>query len=459
MYLQPCKNVLVVGDIMLDKEIHGHISKIAPEAPIPVFCKEHEVTKLGGAGNVAANLRAIGCERVFIFSTYGDDIAGRQIHDKLTEYGIDNHCVINKQPTIVKNRFYIHNKLLFRYDEEVPIGLINMDEFIASIKHIIETEDIGSIVFSDYNKGLMTHTLCQELIELAQKYSILTVVDPKVDYRKYVGCSIIKPNRSEVDTLFGVKVDEMNLDAVHDLIHEKVKCEYSVITLAEKGISMKHDTQTLHDKTISHYVIDVLGAGDVVNAVFGAFPHEDKKTIMRMANLLAGISIQNVGAYVLQPTDILYVRKEIIGSKLITIREFVNNGYQKVVFTNGCFDILHHGHLNLLEWCRSIGDVVIVGLNSDESIRRLKGSERPINDLKTRIHMLEANKNVDYVIVFDEDTPRDLLSKLKPNIMVKGGDYESVELPGAEYVDEVRIFPLCSGYSTTKIIEKIIMRN
>jgi D-beta-D-heptose 7-phosphate kinase/D-beta-D-heptose 1-phosphate adenosyltransferase len=455
-------NIIIIGDIMLDHNIYGTISKLANEAPIPVLNKKNEIFSLGGCGNVLTNLYSLGCNNLFLFSMIGNDKYGEKLETILNRYNIKYSLIKDNSVTTVKHRFFSDKKILFRYDEEDYRIIQEDDENYIYTKFLdtIENNSIDSIVFSDYNKGFLTDTLCQRIIKKANEKNIFTIVDPKDNYEKYKFCSLIKPNRNEVKKLFDIDFD---IEEIHDVlirIKNKVNSKYVVITLAEKGISyLNENNKHIIFNTDSIDVIDVTGAGDIVNSIISYyFPFIiDKEYIIKLSSYVASKSVSHAGTYVIQSEDILLGNRYLNDNKLITFNEikFIK---KKVIFTNGCFDILHKGHLELFKFCKEnipYDGIFIVGLNSDSSIKRLKGDKRPFNSIDLRVQMLNSIKWIDYIIVFEEDSPVELLKLLKPDTIVKGGDYTVDSILGKEFCKEVKIFNTVEGYSTTNIINKL----
>jgi D-beta-D-heptose 7-phosphate kinase/D-beta-D-heptose 1-phosphate adenosyltransferase len=304
----------------------------------------------------------------------------------------------------------------------------------------------------------LTKYLCQHIIKVCQQYNIPTIVDPKYDYTKYIGCTVIKPNISETKRLFDIDLNVIPLDIGHSNIHKILNCYISIITLSGDGISAFKENKQYRVKEDTKDVIDVTGAGDIVCAVLGTYyPYiEETQQLITIANHLASISVAHMGVYTINETDLINTYKFIHNSKLITAYMLSKMNIKNVVFTNGCFDIIHSGHIELFKFCKTLGDIVIVGINSDNSIKRLKGSSRPINTLFERIKILNAIDYVDFIIPFDSDTPLELIKEIKPNYLVKGGDYTIDKVIGREYSKEVIIFDYIKGLSTTNIIHKIV---
>jgi D-beta-D-heptose 7-phosphate kinase/D-beta-D-heptose 1-phosphate adenosyltransferase len=417
---------------MLDHNIYTTTTRVAVEAPVPIFSRRREDYRLGGCGNVLKNLHALGCSKLYLFGTVGDDSGGHIVRQMVSGLGVHAHLQTVNEPTIVKQRYFCDNKIVFRCDTEGDEARYNVS-CVEQIENILKSETIDCIVLSDYNKGFLYTEQCMAIIELATRYGVFTSVDPKKDYSKYIGCSLFKPNRKEAIELFGHAGEDIS--DLHIKIKSAVNCRYSVITQAEKGISL-YDGKTLYSKHVPEpkRILDVTGAGDIVCAILSYFipMNTSLPDALQMATRIATKSVEYVGTYTIQPGDVR----------------------RRVVFTNGCFDILHAGHIKLLKFCRERGDMVIVGLNSDASVQRLKGIARPVNTFEMRKTMLESISYVDQVIGFDEDTPLELVKKIRPNVLVKGGDYTLESIIGREYADETLICESVNGISTTSIINR-----
>ncbi len=470
---------IVVGDFMLDKVTTGQLRGIANEAPISVFkeCGESKYL-LGGAGNVCANLAALckagsGNSKVAAVGLIGADEHGEVLRGLCKTHGInaDFLTVDTQRPTTCKHRYYINNRLVFRSDNEL-IATATTDlelEIMRSLYTIVEsTRSVCpnrriKIILSDYNKGTLTDKLRQSIIVYAKGENIETFVDPKTDLVMYHGCTFIKPNKAETARLGRIYVDEIGLEAAHRRLHELLDCNYSLITLAEAGMSlgvaetanpaMAGPTFYNGRPSTQLEVIDVTGAGDVVLAVMAyiwgfGLAYE---TCLEIVNYIAQKSVMHCGTYVVTEEDWLAA----VAAAATAVKATKQS---RLVFTNGCFDILHVGHLRLLEAASRLGDKLIVGINSDESVRRLKGPSRPIRSASARAEMLKALPWVDEVVVFDEDTPWELLGRLQPhpNVLVKGGDYKVEDIVGRELVDEVVIFPFQGGSSSSNSTSGII---
>ncbi len=439
---------IVVGDFMLDIITNGSISKIANEAPIPVFKSSGSGSsnkeQLGGAGNVCANLAGLAAgsnTAVVAIGIIGSDYNGSVIETLCQSHNILTAGLIMSpgRPTTCKHRYYVNNRLVFRVDNETTVAarpseeMQIMGEIVKTVESYKARNYIVKIILSDYDKGTLTDKLRQSIITYAHSEGVSTFVDPKTDLRIYNGCTLIKPNKTEMHRLAGINMDECDLAAAHRQLEQLVDCEYSLITLAEGGMSLGNG-RIYHFATADKVeVIDVTGAGDVVLALVSYMWGFDISSdqLVQTANRVARKAVMHCGTYVMSLAD--------IGGRL--------------VFTNGCFDILHVGHLKLLEAARALGDCLVVGLNSDASVRRLKGPTRPIRSAAERADMLKALPWVDEVCVFDEDTPAELIKQLRPAVLVKGGDYQLEDIVGREWVREVVRIPFVEGNSSTRIIE------
>ena len=445
------ENFIVCGDIMLDHNVFVEAEKLANEAPIPVFGLQKEEFTLGGCGNVVKNLRGLGCGSLHLFSAIGDDEAGRRISDALVKrLGVVSHlCVVDGYRTCVKRRYFCDNKIVFRCDTEV--GLV-VPSFAEEVEAVLKTESIDCIILSDYNKGVLTAQVCEDIIRLGTVYGVFTCVDPKQDYTKYKGCSLIKPNKKEACALLQLEA-KTPLIELHKRMFELVGPKYSVITLAEEGITLYDGATMIQERTGARKIIDVTGAGDIVCAILGYFMHSPAvvpSKVLQLATRIATKSVEFPGTYTLTRGDLLPPSKVV---EVSAIRNLKSGS--RIVFTNGCFDFLHSGHIHLFKFCKALGGTVVLGLNSDDSVSRLKGSTRPVNLLQTRLDVLEAIHYIDWIVVFEEDTPLRVLEELRPDVLVKGGDYAAETIVGKEFAGEIRICSFMEGVSSTATIKKI----
>lgn len=453
---------MVFGDIMLDVKLSGPIHKMANEAPIPVLLQETEKKYLGGCGNVLMNLQSLGCEKLFIFSKVGNDSYGKEIEDILSKYQEIIQCIYSNSAykTIVKTRGFSNKKIIFRYDIENSAKLLqnHMERLKLDVMNIINENKIDSIIFSDYNKGFLIKEVTQFVISEANKRGIPTFVDPKGDYTKYMGCTVIKPNTKEIKDIFNIEYSFKNLENIHKSIKEKLGCKETLLTLSEDGMSFYTENQLIYEKTIESEVNDVTGAGDVVLSIICYYyTCLDKRNLIQLATYMGTMSVRYVGTYVLKKSDILKAYKQINNNKLITLED-VKYLKNPIIFTNGCFDILHEGHMSLFKYCQSIkphDGEIMVAINSDESITKLKGATRPINNEHARISILNNIETVDWVLVFKEDTPYEILQEIRPHTLVKGGDYTPESIIGKEFCKNLKVFTYMDGKSTTNIIHRI----
>ena len=463
--------ILVIGDVMLDVYLFGTILRISPEAPVPIFNKVAEKYTLGGAANVASNLVAAG-QVVTMATTLGQDENGKILKELLKENGIDSSFVyIDKdRPTITKTRLLgQNNQQVMRIDEEEikDVGKDIQDKILLAVKSNINQFDV--VVISDYLKGLLTEYVIQSVISIANESNVKVLIDVKdVNYMKYKGAYLLKPNIKELNMLMGEKTH--GLDEIIDIswnLCKECEVEYVLTTCGEKGM-------VLVDKMENHYeikgtvqeVYDVTGAGDTVIAYLAAAiaSNVPMKRAIEISNIAAGIQVSKVGTskITIQEVDgvgklgLKWTQKVITKESLMQVLKQSN---KKIVFTNGCFDILHVGHLRYLKSASDLGDILVIGLNSDDSVARLKGKNRPINSFDARAEMLANLDYVDYIIKFNEDTPVELIRYIEPNILVKGEDYLEKEIVGSDIVESkggsVVLLPYYEGNSTTQIIKRL----
>lgn len=443
--------VLVIGDVLLDIHHICEVTRNAPEANIPVYNTLHTEYRLGGAANVAKNMAQL-VSNVEIISVIGDDESGKTIAHLLDEFSVDNTLHVDPlRKTTQKTRILHDGQIKARYDVESKHSIDESIEF-GLVEYVKSQQDIAAIVFSDYGKGMLTKTLCESLIAYANQSNILTFVDSKpTNVAKYAGCVCFKSNLPEGRLITGKHMP-------HDIVSEFKRlffCQHAVLTCGDQGMYI--DTEHIRHKTALP-VVDVTGSGDIVIAVL-AHVYLDTRDIQRagrVANYIAGKGIGVMGNYTISPTDIEeYVDSVVYDTEPDSIRR-IRQQHDRVVFTNGCFDILHSAHIKLLQFAKRHGGVLVVGLNSDNSVKRLKGDSRPIQEEKERCEMLKHLGMVDYIVVFEDDTPATILSWLRPNIMIKGGDYTIETVIGREYADAVVLYGYESGKSTSNTIGKIL---
>jgi D-beta-D-heptose 7-phosphate kinase/D-beta-D-heptose 1-phosphate adenosyltransferase len=452
--------ILVIGDIMLDQYVAGKVTRISPEAPVPVVKVDREWSTLGGAGNVAANVAALGGKATLI-GLVGNDAAAGTILDSCSKVGIMSSVIQGFQPTIVKTRV-VSGQQIVRFDREEELIWTDgqLAEFSSKLEELIQESDI--ILLSDYAKGTLTDEVLKLVFESASENGKRVLVDPKrADWSAYAGAFLITPNLTELamtEAGKGIKNDDnMVVNACQKLLGQ-FGVEHIVATRSSYGMTVVSDKKVLNIPTRALEVFDVSGAGDTVLAAFGMSLAQGKTVTASafVANAAAGIVVSKRGTAVVNRSELeTFLKggsKEISRTAIDSFKQ--KNAGRKVVFTNGCFDVLHQGHRNLLHEAKELGDLLVVGLNSDDSIKRLKGETRPINSVGHRVEALTALPFVDAVIVFEEDTPLELLQELRPDILVKGGDYLPEEIVGRELVDEVVVIPLVEGVSTTNLLNQ-----
>ena len=462
-------NILVIGDLMIDHYLWGSCDRISPEAPVQVVNVKKESSVLGGAGNVINNLVTLG-SIVDVISVIGNDSVANELKSLLEKIDVptSNLVVENNRKTSKKSRLIASQQQVLRYDME-SIDDINEN----SHKQIIQTlekniDKYSSIILSDYGKGVLTTNLTKEIIKIANKNSIKVLVDPKgKDYSKYKGSYTLTPNKKEAMEATNIDIKDENslIEALKSL---KTQCnlEVSLITLSEQGIAIFDDELTIKP-TVAREVYDVTGAGDTVIAsiAFALGNNLDIKDAIYFANLAAGVVVGKIGSATTTLDEIYEYEYSLHKSnstshiktfdEIKTLASKLHNQGKKIVFTNGCFDILHVGHVKYLEVAKSYGDVLILGLNADSSVRKLKGPTRPINTQDDRAYILASLESVDYVVIFEEETPYELIKLIKPHVLVKGGDYEGKEVVGQDIADELKLVQFVDGKSTTNTIKRI----
>ena len=462
-------NILVIGDLMIDHYLWGSCDRISPEAPVQVVNVKKESSVLGGAGNVINNLVALGSV-VDVISVIGNDSVANELKSLLEKIDVptSNLVVENNRKTSKKSRLIASQQQVLRYDME-SIDDINEN----SHKQIIQTlekniDKYSSIILSDYGKGVLTTNLTKEIIKIANKNSIKVLVDPKgKDYSKYKGSYTLTPNKKEAMEATNIDIkDESSLIEALKSLKTQCELEVSLITLSEQGIAIFDDELTIKP-TVAREVYDVTGAGDTVIAsiAFALGNDLDIKDAIYFANLAAGVVVGKIGSATTTLDEIYEYEYSLHKSnstshiktfdEIKTLSSKLHNQGKKIVFTNGCFDILHVGHVKYLEVAKSYGDVLILGLNADSSVKKLKGPTRPINTQDDRAYILASLESVDYVVIFEEETPYELIKLIKPHVLVKGGDYEGKEVVGQDIADELKLVQFVDGKSTTNTIKRI----
>ncbi len=462
-------NILVIGDLMIDHYLWGKCERISPEAPVQIVNIDKESSVLGGAGNVINNLRALG-SNVDVISVIGNDMAAKELQFLLNDIDVNSNMLIieEKRKTSKKSRLIASQQQILRYDNESIEDISpNSEEKIIDIldKNILNYD---AVILSDYGKGVLTNSLTQKIISLSNKNNIKVFVDPKgKDYSKYKNAYTLTPNKKEAieATNINIKNDESLEKAIKQL-KETCNLTVSLITLSENGIAIFDDNLRIKP-TVAREVYDVTGAGDTVIAsiTFAIANNLDIDDAIKFANLAAGVVVGKIGSATATLDEIYEyessLHKSNSSSHIKTFAEieklakkFHEKG-KKIVFTNGCFDILHAGHVKYLQEAKNYGDILILGLNADNSVRKLKGPTRPINNQNDRAYILASLESVDYVVIFEEETPYELIKLIKPHTLVKGGDYEGKIVVGQDIANELKLVQFVDGKSTTNTIKRI----
>lgn len=453
--------VLVVGDLMIDHYIWGSCDRISPEAPVQVVNIKNETKRLGGCGNVVSNLIALGAD-VGVVSVVGDDELGDEILKLLKDRGAKIELVIAQKgrKSSQKSRIMVSHQQVLRLDTESVSDIDCADEIIGKFQSILENYDI--VLLSDYGKGVLSDYLTKQIITMAKKTSKMVLVDPKgKDYSKYKGATLLTPNKKEASEALGFVIDsDDKLELALKSMKMNYELKYSLITLSEDGIGLLDD-EVKKFPALAKEVFDVTGAGDSVLATLG-YCLASKMSIeeaIANANLAAAVVVGKVGSADASWKEIESLKSKKIGfeRKIVKLDELlkIDRSGKSLVFTNGCFDILHFGHISYLQKAKMLGDILVIGLNSDSSVRALKGDDRPVNTELDRAAMLCAMEFVDFVVIFDDDTPYELIKAISPDVLVKGADYEGKVVVGSQFAKRVELIEFVEGRSTTKIIEKI----
>ena len=451
---------------MLDKYLFGNTSRISPEAPVPIVHVQQADDRPGGAANVAVNLAALGATTRLI-GVVGKDSAADSLESILEARGIecDFHRV-DDRPTITKTRVQSRGQQLIRLDQE-NIAELSDDSILDSLKAAIGSA--GAVILSDYGKGALTDVT--RMIAACRDAGVPTLVDPKgSDFSKYRGASLITPNQSEFQAVAGVcNSDEELVSRGNDLLAE-LELEALLITRSEKGmLLLETGSEPLFLSTQAREVFDVTGAGDTVIATLAAViaSGQELSSAAALANIAAGLVVRKIGVATVTPSEIRVAMHQrgqggrglVEKGELLAMIEESRSRDERIVMTNGCFDILHAGHVAYLEEAKSLGDRLIVAVNDDDSVTRLKGKARPVNALQDRMLVLAGLAAVDWVVAFSDDTPADLISAVLPEVLVKGGDYKPQEIVGAKDVlangGEVCVLAFRDGHSTTRIINQM----
>jgi len=468
-FLNKSPNILVIGDLMIDHYLWGDCNRISPEAPVQVIDLKEETSSLGGAGNVVNNLKTLGAN-VDVLTVVGDCENTTHLKKLLNQIKVRTNFLITEKNRVTskKTRVISSNQQVVRYDNEsiYDISKTSESKLLKTFHKIINEYDV--LLLSDYGKGVLTDSLTKKVIQASKKLRIKTLIDPKgKDFSKYSGAHLITPNKREAELATGIKISDNNsLKNAIKKLKQTLNLDISMITLSEEGIAIYDKGLKIFPATVRS-VFDVTGAGDTVlsSLGFALAIKNDINLAAKLSNLAAGVVVGKIGSATASMNEIIEYESSLHKSSSDVhikdwdeIQSLVNDfkiQKKKIAFTNGCFDIVHSGHIRYLEKSKTFADILIVGINSDKSVSKLKGSSRPINTEKDRAFIIAALECVDYVVIFEEDTPEKLIKFISPDILVKGSDYKKSEVVGNEYVDDVRLVQLVEGKSTTNIIEKI----
>ncbi|HEY1984436.1 MAG TPA: D-glycero-beta-D-manno-heptose-7-phosphate kinase [Terracidiphilus sp.] len=466
-------HVLVIGDVMLDRYVWGSVDRISPEAPVPVLRSVHTTRVPGGAANVAMNLVGLGAQATQA-GFWGDDPEQGELRQILNNAGVETSgMTISAHPTVSKTRVMARHQQLLRMDVE-NLGDRPRDEHDALLRQALQlVNKADAVILSDYAKGTLSLALCQSVIGAARERGIPVLVDPKnKNFAKYAGATTICPNLAELSLATGIdpsQFDELIAAGKQLLIEARI--QFLTVTMSEKGILLLFPDSSFHSPARAREVFDVSGAGDTVIATMAACLAGGlaAESAADLSNIAAGIAVSKAGTAPITRDELvaeLTISSTMASSEkvldndqlLLRITEWRATGH-RIVFTNGCFDILHVGHITLLEQCRQFGDKLIVAINSDASVQRLKGPTRPVVGETERARVLASLAATDAVTIFDEATPLNLIRRIRPNVLVKGGDYTTATVVGHEDVmswgGRVEIVPTVPGYSTTSTIARM----
>jgi D-beta-D-heptose 7-phosphate kinase/D-beta-D-heptose 1-phosphate adenosyltransferase len=466
--------VLIVGDLILDRYISGEVLRISPEAPIPVLAARHDELRLGGAGNVCANLRSMDA-RVELISVVGNDALGKRMVSMLAELEI-NTAGVEVEPerqTTEKTRLVsgVNQMLRVDWEETRPLEPESVARLLGRLPESIGRAD--AVILSDYGKGMLTEEVIETVVRSARERGVPVLVDPKgSNFARYRGATLVTPNRKEAELALGNSLVQLSdLPDAADKLMAIAELDAVVITLGPEGIYWRtKDGTDSRTPTEARKVFDVVGAGDTVIALLalGLGAGLDLGASVVLANHAAGIVVGRAGAAAVTRAELLAAvgRRRVGGGKVLDsvggeleaqVAEWRSEG-RRIVFTNGCFDVLHAGHVQYLRYARSCGDRLIVGLNDDASVSRLKGPSRPVNPLGDRKIVLAALEMVDAVVDFAEDTPKEIVRRITPDVLVKGEDWRDKGVVGSEWVvkhgGRVVLAPLLDGRSTTAILAR-----
>lgn len=468
--------VLCIGDVMLDQYVYGNVDRVSPEAPIPVLNVGRRTHAIGGAGNVACNIAALGAV-AHLVSVVGDDMSAGQVREHLAGLdGVEPQLLVDaERPTTVKTRFIAGSQQLLRADDESTGNLSQklLESVVETAIAGLGPSAPGAMILSDYGKGVLTDEVIRQLIAASRAAGVPVIVDPKgTDYAKYSGADILTPNRRELSdaTRMATGGTEEIVAAAQHLV-ESCGVRQILVTRGGEGMSLvSAEAAPVHLPALAREIFDVSGAGDTVVAVLatGLAAGMTVAEAAQLANVAAGLVVAKVGTAVVRNAELAdavdaaaSVSDKIVDQKRLAeqVAQWRSRGLT-IGFTNGCFDLVHPGHISLLEQAKAESDRLIVGLNSDASVTRLKGEGRPVQDAAARGRVLASVAAVDAVVVFDEDTPVELINQIRPDVLVKGADYEIDAVVGGDivgaYGGRVVLADLVDGFSTTATIERLV---
>lgn len=467
------QHALVIGDVMLDRYLIGEVGRISPEAPVPIVLLKEQNERAGGAANVAANLALLGI-KTHIVGCVGNDAEAVTLQKLMMDIGIDASAIIKSKnrPTIAKTRILGGHQQMMRLDQESQ-SAFSVEEnahLIGAIKAQLALKP-AIVILSDYAKGLLSENICQQIIALCKTQHISVLVDPKGrDYTKYKGATALTPNKKETAEACDTVTSDTELITKAAALKKRLDLSFLAVTRGEEGITLLDDN--MHNiPATAQKVFDVSGAGDTVIATLAAGIMHKLTPLesLQLANIAAGVVVGKVGTVPITRADLIDALTNLQGNeqahKICTLNQLLQKvdvwkkAKQKIVFTNGCFDLLHAGHVTYLEAAKKRGDKLILGLNTDRSVSAIKGPTRPVVNENDRARVLAALESVDAVILFDEDTPLNVINAIKPSIIAKGSDYTADQVVGGKEVKswggEIALIDLVAGRSTSNIINKL----
>ena len=466
------KRVLVVGDLMLDRYMGGKVERISPEAPVPILNPQTEEIRAGGAGNVALNLRGLGLE-VAVAGYTGKDENRDRLLKVLAARGVDTSAVVTlaDRPTVTKTRITAGHQHVLRVDSEdlKDIGANDRERLFQAVAAQLP---VDAIILSDYAKGVLSRDLCQRLIAAARQTDTPVLVDPKgLDFSKYAGATAVTPNLLEISRAGAVEAgNEADLIRAASGFVDSLGLEFLILTRGPGGITLVSKDQTIHSPARAREVFDVSGAGDTVIAsvAAGMLGDLDYTDMLHMANLAAGYVVGRAGTVAIEQAALMWTLRTEDHSapttvyaldELLLLVDYWRSQNRRIVFTNGCFDIIHAGHVALFHKAAREGDRLVVGINTDRSVRGLKGETRPLNGQDDRALVVSAMAAVDAAVLFDEPTPLELIKALRPDVIVKGADYSKDQVVGGAEVEawggRVVLVPLVKDKSTSELLRRI----